>query len=337
MKGFVLAAGFGSRLRPLTDVVPKPLLRVGQTPLIGYALRLLAHHDIREVIVNTHHLDERLREEVGDGSEFEVDIVYSHEPEILGTGGAIKKMQAALDETFVLLNSDVLIGLDLADVIASHHRSGGIATMVLREDADHPASGAIEIDKDDCVRRILGDGDASANLQPMMFTGCHVIEPRFLEYLPPEVESCIVRYGYRKALANAESINAYRHDGLWLDAGTPEQFLEANRWFLNGRLNLPSLGVGLSARPADGLEIDASASVHAGANLVPPVSVGPKAKIADGAQIGPDVVVQSRATVGSNARLERCVVFPEAAVEDGSTWSDAILGQEDSIVVDSNG
>ncbi|MEL6761987.1 MAG: nucleotidyltransferase family protein, partial [Myxococcota bacterium] len=187
MKGFVLAAGFGSRLRPLTDVVPKPLLRVGQTPLIGYALRLLAHHDIREVIVNTHHLDERLREEVGDGSEFEVDIVYSHEPEILGTGGAIKKMQAALDETFVLLNSDVLIGLDLADVIASHHRSGGIATMVLREDADHPASGAIEIDKDDCVRRILGDGDASANLQPMMFTGCHVIEPRFLEYLPPRI------------------------------------------------------------------------------------------------------------------------------------------------------
>ncbi|MEO1173842.1 MAG: NDP-sugar synthase, partial [Myxococcota bacterium] len=219
-------------------------------------------------------------------------------------------------------------------LLASHHRSGALATMVVREDPGHPAFGAIGVDDQGAVRRLLGEGPKEASWHPMMFTGCHVIEPKFLEYLPPEVESCIVRYGYRKALANGESIHSYRHDGLWLDAGTPELFLKANRWFLDGRLQQPTLGAELFSRPADGIEIDPSASVDADATLLPPVSVGPNAKILAGARVGPRVVVQDTAIVGAGARIEDSVVFPEARVEDESSWTHSLLGRGDAVAVD---
>ena len=123
MKGFVLAAGFGQRLRPITESTPKPLLPVGNVPLIAYALKLLAQAGITDIIVNLHHLGRVIREALGTGEVYGVKITWSEEEEILGTGGGLKKMHEALEgETFVVVNSDTIIDLDLKAVIATHRR-----------------------------------------------------------------------------------------------------------------------------------------------------------------------------------------------------------------------
>jgi NDP-sugar pyrophosphorylase family protein len=189
VKAFVLAAGFGSRLKPITEVLPKPLMPIGDVPLIGYALTLLAKHGITEVAVNTHHLGKVLEQKLGDGSQFGVQITYSHEKEILGTGGGLRRMHPFLkDDTFVVINSDILIDLDLTAVIAQHKENNALATMVLREDQKQADYGVIEIDAADYrIRKILGQGRWSGQLRPLMFTGVHVMEPRLLEYIPPEI------------------------------------------------------------------------------------------------------------------------------------------------------
>lgn len=339
MKGFVLAAGIGTRMRPVTDVVPKPLLPIGQLPLIGYALRLLAAHDIREVIVNTHHLGALLKDQLGDGSAYGVSIVYSDEEEILGTGGALKRMQSQLDDTFVVLNSDTVIDLDLSAAIRAHHKSEALATMVLREDPNFARYGAIEVDQDNRVRRILGQGKTEVPLRGLMFTGTHVLSPRFLEYLPPEVESCVVRYGYQKALDNDEVISGYTHGGAWMDAGTPERFFLLHDTALGGELLMdhaepmeaPEGESGVPEGRDSRIFIAPSASVAASAELRAPVSIGPHARVGSSAVIGPSTVVRARASVAKRATVERSVILSGVRVESESIVKNSIVGKKSTL------
>ncbi|MEM6732851.1 MAG: NDP-sugar synthase [Myxococcota bacterium] len=331
MKAFVLAAGFGSRMVPLTETVPKPLLPVGQIPLIGYSLKLLAANEITEVVVNTHHLGKTLKDRLGDGSDYGVSITYSEEEEILGTGGGLKRMQSVLDETFVVLNSDSVIDLDLPAALAAHRAAGAIATMVLREDSNVEGFGAIDVDQENRVQRILGEGSDADDLRALMFTGAHVIEPRFLEYLPPEVESCVIRYGYRKALANDETVVGYQHHGFWADAGTPTRYLDVNRAALDGTMKMsfanPREGLsGPGEERAEGVTVGAGATIAEDAILHAPVSIGDGAKIASGAVVGPNTVVGDKATIAKGAQVRDSVVLRQAKVD--GVFESAIVGRK---------
>ena len=134
MQAMILAAGLGTRLRPLTNHTPKALLLVHGEPLIFHSLKLLKKHGFSEVLINLHHLGELLEKELGDGSRLGMRISYSWEEKILGTGGGIKKgADFFKNETVLVLNSDVLIDLDLKDFIRTHKRKKGLATMVVRE------------------------------------------------------------------------------------------------------------------------------------------------------------------------------------------------------------
>src|SRR5262249_16224938 len=176
VRAMVLAAGFGSRLRPLTDHTPKPLLKVGDHPLIAYPLALLRAAGIDEVIINLHHRGDQLRAAVGDGAAYGLSIRYSEEAPILDTGGAIKKAQPFLQrDRFVVLNSDAVCDVDLRAVIDWHSARGALATMVLRADPDAARYGLIEIDATARIRRFLGvPATVEQPLTPLMFTGVHV-------------------------------------------------------------------------------------------------------------------------------------------------------------------
>jgi NDP-sugar pyrophosphorylase family protein len=181
----ILAAGFGSRLRPLTDRVPKALIEVAGKPLIAYPLAVLREAGIREVLINLHHLGGQIRDALGDGSSHGMSIRYSEEDPILDTGGAIKKAESFLrGDSFVVINADTVIDLPLLDVVAWHRDRGALATMVLRPDPQAAKYGVIEIDSAGRVRRILGrPADAPGPLDALMFTGVHVFEPRVFVFL----------------------------------------------------------------------------------------------------------------------------------------------------------
>lgn len=226
----VLAAGFGSRLRPLTDHVPKPLVSVGAHPMIAYPLAVLRAAGIRDVLVNLHHLGDQIRAALGDGKASGLSIRYSAEDPILDTGGAIQKAQGFLgDDTFVVINSDILIDLPLADVIAWHRQRGALATMVLRPDPHAVRYGVIEIDAQSRIRRFLGQPPVVADpLRPLMFAGVHVFEPGVFDFMEPG------RFGinavtYPRMLAAGCPLFGYAFDGYWRVVDTHAGLAEG-RW-----------------------------------------------------------------------------------------------------------
>lgn len=240
MKAMVLAAGLGTRLRPITNNIPKPLIPVAGKPLIHYTLNLLKRHNIKEVMINLHYLADMIKKEVGDGSRFGIKVHYSYEPDILGTGGGIKKVEDFFsDGTFLVINADILVGLDLSDVVRFHQEKGAIATMVLRHDKDVDSYGAIEIDRDSRIREFLGKIDYQGPpLKKLMFTGIHVLEPEVLSYIPSNISCCINRTAYPEMIKKGERVYGYVMNGYWSDLGTPERYRQAEEDVARGKITL---------------------------------------------------------------------------------------------------
>jgi len=336
MKGFILAAGLGERLRPITEHVPKPLLPVGNLPLVGYALKLLAHHGITDVIINVHHLGKVIKEALGSGETFGVRITYSEEEEILGTGGGLKCMHEQLcDDTFVVVNSDTILDVDLHAALAAHRARGALATMVLRADARQAEFGQIEIDASGRIRRILGHGevDAELPLTSLMFAGVHVLEPRFLEYIPPDVNTCINRYAYVKALSNGEVIGGHVSSGYFADAGTPARYYQANADALEQSMKLrhadPLAGFALAPRRevAEVVRMGKDVELGTGVNIVPPVLLGDGVRVGDHATVGPYAILHADVTLGKQAVVAHSVLLENVKVEPEATVSYMLLAK----------
>ncbi len=248
MKAMILAAGLGTRLRPLTDTLPKPLLSVAGQPLLVWNLLLLRQHGISEVIINLHHLGHLIEEAIGDGSRFGLRITYSREGTLLGTGGGIKQVEAFFDGApFLVLNGDTLLELDLTALVRFHlqrARQGAVlATLVLREDPEAERWGLVETNGQQQVLRINGRGrkDPTEGNQAgegrRMFAGVHVLDPAALRDVPVGRASSIIE-AYVTELARGGVILGYDMKGYWSDVGTPERYEQAQRDTEAGRIKL---------------------------------------------------------------------------------------------------
>ena len=240
MKAMLFAAGLGTRLRPLTETLPKCLVPVNGRPMIDYPLMLLRHYGIHEIVVNVHYHAERVEEYLGDGSRFGVDIAYSREPVLLDTGGGLLGARSFLDkDTFVIMNSDVLIDLRLDEVLRFHRERRATATLVLRKDPHAEAYGSIWTDAQGNIRKLLhreAPGDGAGALKQYMFTGVHVVEPRIFRYMEGPEPFSITRTTYPRMLAGGEPLYGFPFDGDWHDLGTPERLKATEGKLLRGRL-----------------------------------------------------------------------------------------------------
>ncbi|MDE3120035.1 MAG: nucleotidyltransferase family protein, partial [Nitrospirota bacterium] len=228
MKAMILAAGLGTRLRPLTETQPKPLLPVAGTPLIVWNLLLLRRHGVTEVLINLHHLGPMIEQTLGDGRRYGLTLTYSHEPAILGTGGGIKQAEPFFEgHPFLVLNGDTLLELDLGALMQAHRERGALATMVLREDPDVERWGPVTVDQAGRILSITGRGrTGSGAAQRLMFAGVHVMHPRLLREVPAGRESSIID-AYVRAITEGEPVYGYRMAGYWSDVGTPERYAQA--------------------------------------------------------------------------------------------------------------
>ena len=245
MRAMILAAGKGTRLRPLTETIPKPLIDVAGRPMIAFALDVVRAAGIRDVVINLHHLGEQIRTCLGNGSAYGVRIVYTEEDPILDTGGGIANARALLDgDAFAVLNADTCIDVDLRAVVAAHERRRALATMVLRADANVARYGAIEIDAAHRIRRFLGHPDPTlsaaeaAELRALMYPGVMVFDPRVFAYLPPGIYS-ITRDVFPRLLDAGEPLFGYVHDGYWRVLDNPAD-LAAGRLEIAARQHPPT-------------------------------------------------------------------------------------------------
>ena len=239
----ILAAGLGTRLRPLTDTTPKALAPVAGRPLIEYALRFVRSQGVRQVVINLYHLGDRIRARLGDGRAYGVRITYSAEERLLETGGGVKQAQAFLaGETFLVVNSDAILDLDLAAVVDAHRRNRAAATLVVRSDPDAASYGLLEFDGRGRLRRLRGQpAEVDEPLSAYMFTGCQILEPGIFDFMPAGKPFSLTRDTYPRLIRAGEPVYGFIHTGPWMvvdDAGGMDR---ATRAIRSGRLRLSYL------------------------------------------------------------------------------------------------
>jgi NDP-sugar pyrophosphorylase family protein len=242
MRGMLVAAGFGTRLDPLTRWLPKPALPIANRPAAWFACDHLARSGITDLVVNAHHLAERLQRELLGACPAGVNLRFVHEPQILGTGGGLRNAWLPVaGESFVVMNAKLVFAPDLARAVAHHEQSRAIATMVLRALPPGSNFAPVEVESDGRVRRIRGlPGAARADLAPRMFTGVQILSARAWSDLP--LQGDLIEHAYIPWLARGECVASITDEGPWMDVGvSPRHYLDANLALADGSVRWPGI------------------------------------------------------------------------------------------------
>ena len=302
---FVLGAGLGTRLRPLTNRRPKPLIPVANRPLIAYAFDRLCAADIENFVVNTHWAAEAYRHAFPGDSYRGALLTFRHEAsEILETAGGIKNVEDLLGNgPFVVHNGDIFADLPLLQALAHHVATGNEVTLVLRS-----KDGPLQVAFDERSGRIL---DIGRRLDPdrepsFLFTGIYVVQPDFLRRIPPATRIGVVPIFCDMILKGTKLGGIVIDDGNWFDLGTREKYLAVHQHL------------------ADGPWIAATAHVSAGAQVFGATAIGAGASVGDGAQLR-DCLIWENAEVMPGAMLERCIVTDGSCAEGTHVDRDFVL------------
>ncbi len=310
----ILAAGFGTRLKPLTLGLPKPMFPVLNRPLLEHALNFLSSNGIQDIIVNVHHLPEKIVEHFGDGTDFGVRLQFSREEEILGTAGGLKKAQSFLDkETFLVMNSDVLADIDLNKVLSFHNEKNSCLTLVVRKDVEPEKYEPIELADDRRITRFVNASikNPPATTERVMFTGIQIMEPEIFSRIPADKFYGTTEDVFPTMIEEGLPVYGYLHEKYWIDMGTRETYIQAQADALEGRLTLKT-------SPSRNPE---------GPLVVPPVHIGKDCKISNDAQVGPYAVLGDGCRLRSGAVVENSILWAGATIGSGATVKNSIIGK----------
>lgn len=342
LAGMVLCAGLGTRLRPLTERVPKPAVPVCGVPLVAWTLALLANAGVRRAVVNVHHLPERMAAAArAAAARLGLELAVSEEPVIAGTGGALREARALLAgaDTILLVNGDVLFDVDLAAALAAHRASRALATMVLLPMPAGATYAAVEVDAGGAVRRIAGKfgpgAPGGAPLSPWHFSGVHVLSRALLDHVPATPFECDVNREVYPALMAGGAVRGFVASGYWNDLGTPARYLAANQDVLAGRVPLARFAgtepfAAAGAAPG-GILVGPGARVDPDAVIAPPALVGAEAIVEALAVVGPGAVIGAGARVAGGAEVRDAVVWDGTALAPGEKVERAIAAGADRV------
>lgn len=301
----ILAGGEGTRLRPLTSRLPKPVVPLVDQPFISYMLDWLRGHGVDDVIMSCGFLADGVRAVLGDGGEYGVRLRYVEEPRPLGTGGALKFAEALLDERFFMLNGDVLTDIDLTAQMRQHEQTGARCTLALIGVDDPSAYGLVRCRDGGGVTEFLEKPGADEALDTnLVNAGAYIIEREVLSEMAPAGTNISIERDVFPKLVD-HGLYGYEASGYWLDIGTPSRYLQATYDILEGKV-----------RTAVGLRLDAS-----GMRLLPPDGVGGRiaapALIREGCEIARDASVGGRVVLGRGVRIAAGATVEDSVLLDG--------------------
>ena len=311
IQAVVMAGGEGTRLRPLTCNLPKPMAPVANRPIMAHIMTLLSRLGVTEVFATLHYLADEVESYFGDGSEYGVRLEYAVEDVPLGTAGSVRRLMNRLGGTFLVISGDALTDFDLHPAIEFHRQQGAAATLVLAHVPNPLEFGVVIADDEGNVRRFLEKPSAGEVFSDTINTGIYLLEPRVLERVKPEQPCDFSGDLFPALLADGERVCGYVASGYWTDVGNLEQYRAANQDCLVGAVAVDLAG----ERVAEGVWLGTGTRVHPSARLDPPVLIGHGCSIAEGAQIGPHSII------GDNCVVESGVVVDHAVI-----WSGVYLG-----------
>jgi mannose-1-phosphate guanylyltransferase len=324
MQAIVLVGGAGTRLRPLTENVPKPVLTLVDRPFLAHMVDWLAAHGVTEVVLACGFLPGALREALGEGGRDGARLRYVAEPEPLGTAGAIRFAADALgdelDERFLALNGDVLTDLDLSSLLAAHRESGAVATIGLHPVDDSAAFGLVRTGPGGEVLEFVEK--TGEHVPGEVNAGMYVLERGALDLIPPAVEVSIERDVFPRMVGSG--LHALRLDGYWMDIGTPDRYLQASWDILEGRVET-------RVEPTSpGVLVAGGAEIAADAVLGPRAVVRPGCRVGAGAEVRGSVLLDG-SRVGEGARIADSILAPGAEVAAGARLEGAVVGPNERV------
>jgi NDP-sugar pyrophosphorylase family protein len=317
---FVLGAGLGTRLRPLTNHLPKPMIRVFQKPLITFAFDHLNAVGVRNLIVNTHHLPDAYDEEFPYGIYGGVPVTFRHEPVLLETGGGIKNIQdlIAPDEPLIVYNGDILTDMPIATLVDAHAATGADVTIALRSN-----QGPLRVVFDEATNRIngFGAGTTGPGEPNRLFSGVYVLGSAVFDYIEAGAVESIIP-AFERMISDGRLVGGVTiNEGAWFDLGSREALLRAHTTLLNAD-SFPRYAKNGSALSGWKTRLHRSALVQDSAIIDGTSVLGENVEIGAGATVR-ESIIYAGARVADGVTLERCVVSPGATVEISA--SDVLL------------
>lgn len=294
MRAMILAAGYGTRLWPLTIDRTKPAIPFMGRPLIGYVAEYLARHGFDDIVVNLHHRPESVRAALGDGGDFGVRFHYVEEPVILGTGGAVDNARHLLEgDAFVVVNGKIATDIDLRKALETHRRTRALVTLVLLANPRRERYSVVRV-RDGLVAGFGGypESDNAGDESPLMFTGIQIFDPRVFEFIPRGVFSHSVTDLFIPAIARGERVAAHVAEGAWYELSTVRRYFETS--------------LALMKREGRDVEADAGTIIEPGAAVSESV-------LWEGVRVAPGARVH-RSVIGAGVRVGAGEVFENVAV-----------------------
>ena len=329
MKAMILAAGKGTRIRPITHVIPKPMIPILQKPVMEFLLELLKEHGFVEVMVNVSHLAEEIENYFRDGQRFGVEIAYSFEGRIedgeligaaLGSAGGLKKIQdfqSFFDDTFIVLCGDALIDLDLSEAIRRHREKDALASLVTKRVSKNQVSsyGVVVTDDDDQVKAFQEKPNVADALSDRINTGVYIFEPEIFDYIPSRISFDFGSDLFPKLVEAGAPFYALPMDFEWVDIGKVPDYWQAIRRVLLGEVRQVAIP-GKQIRPGiyTGLNVAANWDrIHAKG----PVYVGGMTKIEDGASIIGPAMIGPSCYICDSAMIDNSIIFDYSRIGPG--------------------
>jgi len=320
MQALILVGGEGTRLRPLTSTMPKPVVPLVDQPFLSYMLEWLRRHGVDDVVLSCGFLADGVKAVLGDGERYGVRLRYVEEPEPLGTGGAMKYAEELLEERFFMLNGDVLTDIDLTAQLAQHERTGARATLALVSVTDPTAYGLVPLNDDRSVREFLEKpGHDEVTDSNLINAGAYILEREVLAGMAPAGTNISIERDLFPTLVG-DGLYGCPSNRYWLDIGTPGRYLQATFDILEGNVET-GVGERLSASGMRLLD-----DVRAQGRVVGPAVIGADCVVGPGAIVGGRVVLGNDVRIDHGARVESSVLLDGVSIGAGCAISDAIIG-----------
>ncbi|MBC7542043.1 MAG: NTP transferase domain-containing protein [Candidatus Sericytochromatia bacterium] len=324
MKAVLMAGGSGTRLRPLTCDMPKPMVPIVNRPIVGHILNLLKRHGFDDVILTLWYLPQVIQNYVKDGAEFGVHVKYAIEADQpLGTAGSVKACQPHLDETFLIISGDSLTDFDLGAAIRYHKEKNAIATLVLTRVPNPLEFGVVITDGEGKITRFLEKPTSSEVFSDTVNTGIYILEPSVLDFLPANASSDFSTDLFPLLLAKNLPMYGYIADGYWCDVGNLETYRQAHYDVLSGhvKVDIPY------EQRYDGVWMGESVVIEPGVSLEAPLLVGNNCYIGRNAQLSANTVLGDNVAVGENSSLKRPIVWNGSYIDAAVSLRGCTVGR----------
>lgn len=323
LRAMVMAAGAGTRLRPLTYTLPKPMVPIANRPVLEYTLENLKRHGISEIVMNLHAYPQMIRDHFGNGSRFGMKIEYSHEPTLLGTAGGVKKVASFLEKgTFLVMSGDGLTDANLTQLVEFHRARRSVATMALKAVDSRFEYGVTMTAPNGRITEFVEKPLWSDVFSNQVNTGIYVFEPEVLKVIPKGKFFDFGQNVWPALLKTKKPIYGFPLDSYWCDVGNLQEYRKAHKDFLAGQitLNRSSQPRGQKGLCGKGTQVAKGAKIEAGS------LIGEDCDLSAGATIGPSTVLGDRVRVGRGAVVRNCVVWNDVRIEPGANLENCIIG-----------